>query len=205
MPRLTASQVARRRPLVLLLTFLMAVTGLFGAPLAGPAPALADAASPLSITMTASANPVASGSQLTYTINVTHTGGARVNSVKLEDQINGMTGLILTSTVGSCSQSFNQVSCSAGTLEGFQSWTVTIRGVVTASNGTTLQNGATVTGTKSSQTFTSSTSLATLVGNSGGGGLADLVIAITAPATAAPSAHVCGLREICTGRPITSA
>ena len=38
--------------------------------------AFADPASPITVTKTASANPVASGAQLTYTIVVKNTGGA---------------------------------------------------------------------------------------------------------------------------------
>ena len=61
MARLTAAHVARHRPFALLLTFLLAVSGLFGVSVGGPVTVLADSPSPLSIAMTASANPVASG------------------------------------------------------------------------------------------------------------------------------------------------
>ena len=151
------------------------------------------AASPLTIKKTANPSPVASGQQLTYTLLVTNTGGSKVTEVYLVDVVNGMTGidgtnqLILTSTVGSCFQSGNTVRCDAGTLQGFQSWTVTIRGVVTAANGTTLNNTASVTGTKSAQTTTVSDTIATQVVAGAGGPLADLTVAIKAPTTIQPS------------------
>jgi len=141
------------------------------------------AAQPASITMTASSNPVASGTQLTYTINVTNTAdGAVLTDVVLTDQISGMTGLILTSTVGTCSQTANLVTCDAGALEGFASWQVTIRGFVTAANGETLHNTATVAGTHSSNTFTVSTTVSTLVSNTATGPRPDLLISVQGPA-----------------------
>ena len=151
------------------------------------------AASPLTIKKTANPSPVSSGQQLTYSILVTNTGGAKVTEVALTDVVNGLSGvdgtnqLVLTSTVGTCFQSGNTVNCNAGTLAGFQSWTVTIRGVVTAANGTTLNNTASVTGTKSAQTSTVSDTIATQVVAGGGGPLADLVVAIKAPTTIQPS------------------
>ena len=39
-------------------------------------------------------------------------------------------------------------------MAGGETWTVTIRGQVTAADGTTLNNTASVTGTKSAQNFT---------------------------------------------------
>ena len=50
----------------------------------------ADPASPITVTKTASASPVASGAQLTYTIVVKNTGGAKVDNVVLTDQVNGV-------------------------------------------------------------------------------------------------------------------
>lgn len=141
------------------------------------------AAQPASISMAASSNPVASGTQLTYTINVTNTAdGAVLNDVVLTDQVAGMTGLILTSTVGTCTQTANLVTCDAGALEGFASWQVTIRGLVTAANGETLHNTATVAGTHASNTFTVSTTVSTLVSNNQTGPRPDLLISVQGPA-----------------------
>lgn len=156
---------------------------------AGPA----FASNPLTISKTSNPNPVSSGDQLTYTILVTNTGGARVTEVVLTDVVNGLTGvdgsnaLVLTSSVGSCGQTGNTVTCNAGSLEGFQSWTVTIRGVVSAANGTVLNNTASVTGSKSAQTFTSSATVSTQVTAGAGGPLVDLALSIKAPSTTLPS------------------
>lgn len=151
----------------------------------GGAVAPADAASPLAVTKTASPSPVASGTEITYFITVINTGGAKVNNVVLTDQINGVGAigappqLVLTSTRGSCAQSNLRVTCSASTIEGGGTWTVTIRGIVTAPNGTTLNNIASVTCTKSAQNFTSTASVPALAQNGGGSPLADLSISKT--------------------------
>lgn len=154
----------------------------------------ASAQNPVSISITAGPSPVASGQQLTYTIVMTNTGGAKVTEVTMTDTVNGMTGidgtnaLVLTSTVGSCGQTGNTVNCTAGTLQGFQQWTVTIRGVVTAPNNTTLNNTASVTGTKSATTFTTTSTASTQVTAGGGGGaLPDLTSTIKGPVTTLPS------------------
>jgi uncharacterized repeat protein (TIGR01451 family) len=165
--------------------------------------AMADPVSPLTVTKTANPSPVVSGQQLTYTINVVNTGGAKVDNVVMTDQVNGvgvvqlppaLPQLILTSTKGNCTQggpNGNVVTCNAGTLAGGESWTVTIRGQVTASNGTVLNNTASVTGTKSAQNFTTNASVAVLVQNgTGGGSLADLTLNKTGPTSVATSAPI---------------
>src|SRR5687768_12636002 len=135
----TRSSVSRRGTAVLL-AVLLAVTG---ALLMAP-PAFAQ--NPVSIDVTSGPNPGANGQELTYTVVVTNTGGAKVTEVVLTDVVNGLTAvdgtnaLVLTSNVGSCGQTGNTVTCNASTLQGFQVWTVTIRGKVTAANGTTLNN-----------------------------------------------------------------
>jgi hypothetical protein len=120
---------------------------------------------PLSITDTDSPDPVTSGTRLTYTIVLTNTGGAQVSGVQITDQFNGLgpdtnnppnLPLTITSSAGSCSQSAYKVTCSAPTLAGGQSLTVTVRGIVTAAGGTTLNNTANGTATKSAQTFNAS-------------------------------------------------
>ena len=64
---------------------------------------------------------------------------------------------------------------------------VTIRGIVTASSGTTINNTATVSGTRSAQNFTSTTSTSTLV-TGGSTPLPDLTIAKTGPTSVVKSA-----------------
>ncbi|MFZ2493259.1 MAG: CARDB domain-containing protein [Thermoanaerobaculia bacterium] len=149
--------------------------------------AVGDPASPFSISNVDSPDPIASGAELTYTITMVNTGGSKTTNVVMTDQLNGVGGigvppqLDITSTRGSCSQSANLVTCDAGTIEGGGTWVVTIRGIVTASDGTTINNTASVTGTRSAQNFTSTTTATTLVSNSGGSPLADLTIAKTGP------------------------
>lgn len=155
-----------------------------GAAYAGPAP--------VTVTQSAAPSPVASGDQLTYTITTKNTGGAKVNDVVLTDVFNGLTGadgvggLTISSDVGSCTQSGQEVRCTAGTLAGGQTWTVTVRGTVTGDAGTTLNNTATVTGTKSAQTFSVTNTLSTQIVAQGAGELADLSVSVTAPSTTPP-------------------
>jgi len=153
------------------------------------APAAA-AASPFTVNVTPSANPVASGSSLTWTINVVNTGGDEVDGVTLLDQVPGMTGLTLSSTVGTCTQSANQVDCNADSLPGGASWTVTIRGTVTAANGTTLNNTADVSGNQAVQSYETQGTGTTLVSAAPSSSLADLTVSIAAPSTAAVSSPV---------------
>ena len=160
----------------------------------GAQPALADPVSPLAVTKTASPSPVASGAEITYTITMVNTGGSKVNSVVMTDQLNGVGGigtppqLALTSTLGSCTQSSLKVTCAIGSIAGGGSATVTIRGIVTAANGTTLNNNASVTGTKSAQNFTTSATVQTLVQNNNPSPLADLSISKTGPSSVVQTA-----------------
>ncbi len=154
--------------------------------LASPGLLRADPSSPFTITNADSPDPVASGAQLTYTITMVNGGGSKATSVVFSDQVNGVGGigvppqLVLTSTRGSCAQNVNLVTCSAGSIEGGGTWVISIRGIVTASNGTTLNNTASVTGTRSAQNFTSTATTTTLVSNGSGTG-PDLSIAKSGP------------------------
>jgi len=136
---------------------------------------------PLTLTITPSSTNVPSGSSLTYALHVSNTGGAQLDDVVLNAQMNGLTGIILTSTVGACDESDNLVTCEAGSLEGFSSWDVTIRGTVTAANGTTLHNGATVSATHSSNTDTASAYADVLVTNAVTQPLPDLKVSVQGP------------------------
>ena len=155
-------------------------------------PAQADPSSPITVTNTASPSPVASGAEITYTITMTNTGGAKLTNLVMTDQLNGVGTLqsppatpqyAITSTQGTCSQSGQLVTCNGGTLNGGASWTVTIRGVVTAPSGTTLNNTAGVTGTRSAQNFTTNASNQTLVQGGSGSPLPDLTINKTGPSS----------------------
>jgi len=164
---------------------------------------LADPASPLQVTKTANPSPVTSGGQLTYTIAIKNTGGAKVDSVVVTDQVNGvgtvqsppgLPQLTITSTQGPCTQggpNGNVVTCQVGTIQGTGSVTITIRGQVTAASNTTLNNTASVTGTKSAQNFTTNASVQVLVqGTSGGGTAPDLTLNKTGPTSVATGANL---------------
>jgi len=164
--------------------------------------ALADPASPLTVTKTANPSPVASGQQLTYTISVANTGGAKVTNVVLTDQVNGvgviqnppgLPQLIITTTQGSCVQggpNGNAVTCQIGSMNGGEAFTVTIRGQVTTANGTTLNNTASVTGTKSAQNFTTTGSVSVLVQGGTGTPKPDLTINKTGPTSVVPGGPI---------------
>ena len=173
---------AARRPRTLASAVLLALVGSFFVMASAPPPAQADD-SPFVVTMTPSANPVSSGSQLTYTINVTNAGGDITQDTVLNSQISGMTGLILTSNVGTCSQTDNHVTCHAGIMAGQQSWQVIIRGTVTAPNGSTLFNGVTVTGNHESSGYETSVYSDVLVNNTNPSPKPDLSISIQGPST----------------------
>ncbi len=157
------------------------------------APVTAYAASPVTISNTASPSPVPSGTQLTNTISIVNTGGAKLTGLNLTDQISGEAGLgyppllVLTSSQGTCSQNNYLVTCSGGTLPGGATWTVTIRGVVTSSSGTTINNTATASGTKSATTFTASATSSVLVTGVPNGPLADLTVNKAGPANVTTS------------------
>lgn len=172
LPRLRSRFTASATVLLLALGFTVTAGAL--------TPARADA-SPFQVTVTPSASTVASGQQLTYTVDVKNTGGDITTETTLNAQVQGMTGLVLTSNVGGCTQSANQVTCTAGILQGFQSWQVTIRGTVTAANGTTLNQGVTVTGNHTSSGYETTSYASVLVNNNASGPLPDLSTSVQAP------------------------
>lgn len=183
--------VGARRTLLAIVSIVSLAGGAFNA---AAAPAVADPASPITVTNTASPSPVASGAQITYTITTKNTGGSKIDNVGLTDQLNGLGTIqsppatpqfVLTSSKGACTQSAQLVSCSAGTLNGGETWVVTIRGVVTAPSGSTLNNTASITGTRSAQNFTTTASVQTLVQGGGGSSLPDLTINKTGPSSVA--------------------
>ena len=102
MSEICCVEVPRRRLASLALVALVAAAIGVSVPLSVGA-----ANSPVSVTVTAAPNPVNSGSELTYTIVVTNTGGASLKDIVLVDQVNAMTGidntnnLLLSTTAGS--------------------------------------------------------------------------------------------------------
>ncbi|MDP9280806.1 MAG: hypothetical protein M3P38_01775 [Chloroflexota bacterium] len=151
------------------------------------------AAVPITVSVVDSPDPVVSGQILMYTWTVTNTGGAKVTDVVGTTHVD-LAGigsppqLVITSNVGTCAQLNGTVTCTAGVLQGGQVWTVTIRGLVNAPAGSTLNNTVTVTGTKSAQSFSVSASSTTLVLGSGpGGDKPDLSIQKVGPGTVVQS------------------
>jgi len=163
------------------------VVVLLSATIAGASILFADPASPVTITDVDTPDPVASGAQLTHTITIVNTGGAKIFNVVMSDQLNGVGGigvppqLQIASSRGACAQSGTLVTCNGGTIEGNGSWTISIRGLVTAANGTVLNNTVSVTGTKSAQNFTTTNTTTTLVSNGGGSNLPELSVNKTGP------------------------
>src|SRR5262245_28210944 len=102
-----------RTHLWILANWRLAVAGVVVAFVATAAIVLADPARPITVSNVDSPDPVASGNELTYTITVVNTAGAKITNVVLSDQVNGMGGigvppqLVLTSTRGSCNANIN--------------------------------------------------------------------------------------------------
>lgn len=192
MPTISSNWTNLRLRLVsVLVAFLMTVAGLSLA-----APAAYASPDPISVTMTAAPSPVASGSSLTYTITTTNIE-PQVSNVRLTDQLTGLKNVVLTSSRGYCAESNLLVTCDAGSMPGQNStWTVTITGLVTAAEGTYLDNTATVTGSWSaqntSQDYAVPATTRVLVGSGSPSPntLADLSTSLTAPSTASPGASV---------------
>ena len=131
----------------------------------GAVPALASpasaAAGPVTISVQATPNPVATGQAVAYTVTVSNVGSGTASNVTMTDALNGVgtgqsTTPVMTSSVGSCTYSSPQVTCTAASLGAGQVWSVTITGAVTAAAGSTLSDTAAVSGSESSSTFSAS-------------------------------------------------
>ena len=154
----------------------------------GPTPA--NGPVPLSITTTPSSNPVASGDWLTWTITVVN-DEPDTHTVRITDQINGMRDLILTSNRGYCTESNLLVTCDGVRLPGHgATWVVTVRGLVTAPDGDTLFNTATVVARNGGQDFSVQDTSSVLVSNQPSGPHPDLSVSIDAPLTAPTDSNV---------------
>lgn len=81
----------------------------------------------LSVTKSASANPVGVRSALTYTLTATNLGPQQASGVTLTDTLPAGVGLVaVTTSVGSCSAAAGTVTCLVGFLASGTSATVTI-------------------------------------------------------------------------------
>jgi uncharacterized repeat protein (TIGR01451 family)/fimbrial isopeptide formation D2 family protein len=148
---------------------------------------------PIAVSMAASSNPVAPGGSLSYTITTTNTE-PQVANVRLSDQINGLSNIVLTSSRGYCTQTSNLVSCEGGDMPGQGStWVVTITGTVVGGSGTYLSNTATVnadwSAQNTSQDYTVNASTNVLIGAPAAGQLADLATSLSGPTSVAPNGN----------------
>ncbi len=99
----------------------------------------------LSITKSASPDPVTAGNNLIYTVRVTNNGPASASGVTMTDTLPAAVSFVsATSTRGGCSATARTVSCNIGNLPGGAEAIVTI--VVTTASTGTITNTATVTG-----------------------------------------------------------
>ena len=176
---MTGSHLRVRARSLAIVTLLL--TGVMG--VVGVGSALAT--SPDSIAVSASSSNVAMGGTVTYTVVANNASG---NTATFNDQINGLTGLAVTSSAGdgTCTQSAGLVTCQAPVSPSVT--TVTITGTVTAAGGSVLHNVATMYDNPT-EPVVSATGGADVTVNGGtvppgpGSGTPDLVTSIVAPST----------------------
>lgn len=95
----------------------------------------------LSITKTASPNPVLVGDNITYTVTVTNSGPGSADNVTVSDTLPASTSFVsAVATQGSCANNAGTVNCAIGTMANGQSVTVTI--VVKANSAGDVTNTA---------------------------------------------------------------
>ncbi|HZX08670.1 DUF7507 domain-containing protein, partial [Kribbella sp.] len=138
----------------------------------------------ITITKTASPDPVVAGKPITYKLTVRNTGPSDAQAVRVVDDVpNAVTGVTATATGGATCTAINgQVRCLAATLAAGDSFVVTVTGTVAANTAPgELVNTATATsGTPTDPTKSDNTSTSTPTVRAE----ADLSVVKTAPATA---------------------
>jgi uncharacterized repeat protein (TIGR01451 family) len=115
----------------------------------------------LVITKTDSADPVAAGGTLTYTLTVVNNGPSEATNVVVTDNL--PTGLTFTSgntTAGSVSNVGNNVTATVGTLASGATATITINATVASTQTTSLSNTASVTSTETDSVPTNNSATA---------------------------------------------
>lgn len=101
------------------------------------------------LSLSASPNPVRSGSKVTYTITVTNAGPGAASGLQVTDMLpSGTTFAKVTTTSGSCTApalgGTGTVTCAVSSLAAGSSFTITLTVNVKAANGTTLSDTASV-------------------------------------------------------------
>jgi uncharacterized repeat protein (TIGR01451 family) len=98
----------------------------------------------LSVSITDSPDPVATGAALTYTVRVRNAGPDPATGTTLTDSIpSGVTFVSATPSAGDCDRSGRKITCDFGTLASSAERTVTIRTTVTRKSGE-MTNSASV-------------------------------------------------------------
>ena len=139
-------------------TGLQGITGLTLGAISGVVP-MPD----LAITKVDSADPVAAGANLTYTVRVDNTGTAPANDVVVTDTLPA--GVTLVSTAGCAEDTAGVPTCSLGTIDagGFAAYTITVT-VNPSTTGVITNNASVTTSTQESNQDNNSTSEETTVG-----------------------------------------
>jgi hypothetical protein len=101
----------------------------------------------LSISKTDSPDPVITGSDVTYTINVTNNGPGTAQSVVVTDDLTGTANIVSCSSTGNgqCSGTGNNRTITFSSLSSGASATITLVATANGAGGTTITNTATVT------------------------------------------------------------
>ncbi len=135
------------------------------------------ASADLSLTKSGAPNPVAVGSNLTYTLKVTNNGPSTATGIMLSDPLPTSVTLVSAApSQGSCSGT-SSVTCSLGTIATGGTATVTI--VVTATTAGTITNTASVSANESDPNLRNNTASASTTAN----GTCGLVTASSTPAS----------------------
>lgn len=112
-----------------------------------------DTSADVSISKTDSADPVAVGDQLVYTLTVENDGPSSAQDVEVTDPMPvGVSVDTISTSTGSCVEAAGIVTCDLGALAPGETATITITTTPTVPSGTTLTNTASVTSSTSDPT-----------------------------------------------------
>jgi glucose/arabinose dehydrogenase len=157
----------RRFGAVVMVLALLGVVGVASSARAAGGPPSAGGV-PVTVTVSSTPQPVATGHALAYAITVVNRGKATATGVGLSLTLSRigvgqLAAPAARSTLGNCTYTAPTETCSAGSLGSGSTWTVTVTGAVTAAAGTTVSNTVKVTGTESGSAISVSATTSTLV------------------------------------------